>query len=146
VQILTSVALRDGGNQFIHPWHIDRHRGDCDTPRAAHPRYHMSFGGRALEGHFNALGRQPFGVVFLDAPRIACPPMDLILAVDFVLSHFCGAIWRDLRAKAQYQACIRDSQRRLWRPYASALAKYWDSTPGGASVWRAADLWPSLIS
>jgi hypothetical protein len=142
LQVVVSVSNPATGETFLHPWHVDRHVGDVDAADAAHPRYHLSFGGHELEGHLTKMGGNLPGVVFLDAPRIAMPPMDLVLAVDFVLSHFCGVVWRKLRESPLYQNCVSDSQRKLWRPYAMAISAYWAA--GGIVAIPPRDLWPNL--
>lgn len=47
-----------------------------------HPYYHFHAGGNAIKG------KGPGSLMLLDSPRLPHPPMDIVLAVNFVLCHF----------------------------------------------------------
>jgi hypothetical protein len=81
----------------------------------------------------------------LGPPRLPYPPLDAILAIDFVLANFRGSVWRDLRSVAEYRRLVLEAQHRLWRPYMEML--------GGAFVGEGPtpndpvfDIWPNLLS
>ena len=90
-------------------WHLDTHMFlDVDS-HSVHPRFHFQFGGRALDG-------SPLsGILLTEEPRIAHPPLDAILAVDFVLSHYCGKSWKEQR----------DNDERYTRLVSPAFGRYW---------------------
>lgn len=143
VQIVLK-ALRKNGPPVLQAWHFDRHIGPCSLPKPAHPRYHFSFGGRELDAHLQGACRKPHfdGLLLIDSPRLAHPPFDGILAIDFVLSSFAGTKWRLLRNRLDYQRIVSASQRRLWLPYVSVLYAHLDATT--ASPWSAFEVWPHM--
>jgi len=143
VQIVLK-ALRKVGPPVLQAWHFDRHIGPCSLPKPAHPRYHFTFGGRELDAHVRGVcGKSDFdGLLLVDSPRLAHPPFDGVLAIDFVLSSFAGTRWRLLRSQGDYQRIVSASQKRLWVPYVNALAAHWDSSK--TSQWSVLEVWPHL--
>ena len=142
IEIKTAGELE---NSFMQSWHFDRHQDDTDAtpPQAAHPRYHFTFGGRALQNHLNTCRRPHFDrVLLMDAPRLPHPPFDGILATDFLLSNFAALHWRKLRNIPEYQRIVAQAQRRLWRPYARALYEHWWGDTHSKSVWPTSQIWP----
>jgi hypothetical protein len=110
----------------------------------AHPRYHFQLGGYQLERHANNCRLDFFdGLVFLEGPRIAHPPLDGVLAVDFIVSNFGGAQWGAMRKEISYSRVIKSAQRRNWLPYANASCSRWWEKPQ-SNQWAAADVWPQL--
>jgi hypothetical protein len=94
-----------------------------NTPEFNHPSYHLQYGGEKLTGdeEFNT-----GDVLFCDAPRVMHPPMDIILAIDFVLAnyysfHICEE-YRRLIEDEDYQKIIKNAQNRFWKPYFLGLA------------------------
>lgn len=127
-------------------WHFDRHEESC-VPTAnlannrqpeIHPRYHWQHGGSKSKG-------EDFGQYFrAGAPRLPHPPMDVVLAADFVLSNFAGKLWLDLRRDVDYQCAVACAHRLLWKPYVDALSRQWaEAGPDGG--WPSAEIWPSLV-
>lgn len=105
-------------------WHFDRHIGDAEeASKEVHPLYHIQFGGNKLsECHGN------LGAMFLsDAPRIMYPPMDEILAIDFILSNYAGPVWNDLRFDGEYINLVKPAYDSLWRPYFESIASSWSN-------------------
>jgi hypothetical protein len=140
----------DHGDILTGAWHLDRH---ISTPRGddpeggdydsdfAHPHYHLQYGGRRVWDKSDP----EFGThLLLEPPRIAHPPLDGVLAVDFVLSNYFGPQWRLLRSESPvYNELVAGAQRRLWRPYALATAAHW--APYGEREWYAEAIWPQLF-
>lgn len=149
---ITLEALAADRNKLIHSWHFDRHVGDASKPpgdtEAAHPRYHFHFGGNRMRtfAKENNLNWFPHVILF-EGPRPAHPPLDGILAIDFVLSNFFAADWRALRRMPEYIGVVNAAQTRLWKPYANTLPTHWISVPKSESKpeWRSTDCWPNLI-
>lgn len=142
---ITSLAVdfvisgkRASGGNCLSSWHHDRHITGGEDPQYAHPHYHFQHGGHKMWGN------DDFGsAIVFESPRIAHPPLDGILAVDFVLSNFCGNKWRELLEDSEYLRLIKEAQERLWRPYAISTASKW--SPGLSKSWLPQCLWPQLI-
>ena len=132
-----NLHISASNGQFLCAWHFDRHIGEPDDGDEAHPLYHFQHGGHKMKPHENALGQ----ALLLPAPRLASPPMDAILFVDFILSNFEGKAWRKLRANASYVRLVQESQARHWKPFVGRLAKWWEIGPKDEA---ARELWPHL--
>ncbi|HSV70096.1 MAG TPA: hypothetical protein VLI72_08290 [Methylibium sp.] len=140
VQIFLSSSV--GVKKYNAAWHFDA-QGARTAGHCLHPRYHMTFGGRQLFPQLavdNAT-HQMRNLLLLDSPRLAHPPLDLALAVDFVLSHFAGPKWAKARQSADYVRHLKRSQERLWKPYFSAASKICAGSPNG---WGPSP-WPQLV-
>jgi hypothetical protein len=108
-------------------WHFDRHPDkkldgkNEENPSFDHPLYHLHFGGKEINQGQIEYG----GVLILEAPRLLHPPMDIVLAVDFVLSNFysrdSGKV-NSLRDDPQYQKIVKRSKDRFWKPFFLGLA------------------------
>lgn len=121
-------------------WHHDRHieNQDGEDPQFAHPFYHFQHGGNKMWGGDN------FGTALIfESPRIAHPPLDGVLAIDFVLSNFCGDRWRRLLTDREYLNLIEKAQHRFWRPYAISTASCWSKEL--PALWLPKNLWPQLV-
>lgn len=140
VQIFLSRTV--GAKTYSAAWHFDA-QGNRGASHCIHPRYHLTFGGRQLNPQLATDNgkHQISNLMLLDSPRLAHPPMDLLLAVDFVLSHFAGPKWASARQDAEYKRLLRVSQRRLWNPYFAATSKV---CAGGANAWSPSP-WPQLV-
>lgn len=127
--------LDDDGEShpLIACWHVDTHpevvTSDEDDGvvrednHALHPMFHYQFGGRKLRPSAHLVR----GVLVLDAPRLTIPPLDLNLAVDFVITNYAGANWQALRRDTQYAHTVRDSMRRIWGPYYACLSGHFSN-------------------
>jgi len=102
-------------------WHLDKHDAE-KVVSTSHPLYHYEFGGNELTK------REEFdyGDFFLvDSPRIMHPPLDIILAIDFVLKNFYAFKEHSkLTSKPLYQRHIDEARKRIWRPYIISLASH----------------------
>ncbi len=128
-------------SELICSWHLDRNQGS-EVPELVHPRYHFQYGGKEVLNKIN--GELDFGAaLFVEPPRIAHPPMDVVLAVDFILSNFYGKKWQRVLRNPQYCELVQKAQHRFWRPYVFALASHWDNTT--KTSWKPKDIWPHLI-
>lgn len=124
-------------------WHIDTHLFTETRSHAAHPRFHFQVGGNRLK----SLDANIRGVLMPEAPRMPCAPLDAILAVDFILAHYCGNGWKDLReAEPRYGQVRKSPMQRYWFPYFRILADgidALDSFPHGGAAY---DLIPSICA
>jgi hypothetical protein len=150
-ELIIHGTVSTGARKYRCSWHLDRHvdnGGKLSTssdeeeedPDEVHPRYHVHFGGRRMQGG-------DYGdAIIVDVPRLAHPPLDAILGVDFVLANFRGNEWRKLmQDDAQYQSLLKNSQRRAWRPYVIALESCWKTSAPAVGAWSPQDVWPSLL-
>ena len=117
--------------QLISAWHFDLHKYGAAPVGACHPKYHWQFGGWGLKEVSDDIS----GVLVTDAPRLFAPPMDPVLALDFLLSHFNGPEWNYVRNnEPRYKSVVQNSQARLWKPYFDAIKDLFDiSARGGDS-------------
>jgi len=141
ISIVVSTNEVSSARKNLCAWHLDRHIlevGDHDTEEV-HPLYHFQYGGKRMYGIEN------FGnVLLLDPPRLIHPPLDAILAVDFVLSNFSGATWQQLKQEGDYKNLITNAQELFWKPYIKSLLAGW----GSASERQGRNtllLWPNLV-
>jgi len=129
-------------NKVLSYWHLDYDNNNENE--YVHPDFHLTFGGKTMSKI--KLGN----VLLLPAPRLPHPPMDAILGIDFIISHF---IKKDKSYKIlndpQYKKAVKSSQERLWKPYMLATANHWcnfscSKFQGGSEL--AGKYCPSLIS
>lgn len=121
-KLVLDLGITSESGEHVCAWHFDRHiEGGNSTD--AHPLYHFQHGGHAMKPYIEELGRS----LILPAPRLAFPPMDAILSIDFVLSNFSGDCWSSLKKDPTYLHLLRASQRTFWKPYLTSLASWWDA-------------------
>lgn len=135
-----NILVMTEDRNMISSWHFDRHiyaDGDGE-PEEAHPLYHFQYGGKNLQPLQGDHGR----ILVLTSPRIGHPPMDIVLALDFVLSNFSAKDWKLLRSKSEYVRKVKQAQHRFLFPYMNALGGWWTN---GSERDFAATLWPHLI-
>jgi len=122
--------------QYLNSWHLDKHLPGEENPQYAHPEFHFQHGGKFMQGEYGQ-------AIIFESPRIAHPPMDGILAVDFVISNFLGTAREVLKDNNEYQNLVRSAQARLWQPYALTAASHWER--GINTGWTAPVVWPQLV-
>ena len=104
-------------------WHLDYDL--CASSTVIHPCFHLTFGGKMME-NVN-LG----DVLLLPVPRYGFPPMDIVLGIDFILSNFLEkAMYEEIKQNKYYQAAVRDSQEKFWKPYFLTIGSRWCSSTG----------------
>lgn len=129
--------------ECIAAWHLDRHieGGNDGEPEEIHPLYHFQYGGRRVAPYAELFGAG----LLTQSPRLAHPPLDGVLAIDFVLSHFAYRDWKTLMGDATYRNIVRKSQEVFWYPYFKSLVMLWD----GSSIERRESgglrLWPGVV-
>jgi hypothetical protein len=149
-----NVGLRYEGiaphsTPFYQTWHLDREGsapGKCQALET-HPRYHIHFGGEGMtlsaDSHRCKQKCHTFGeLLLMNQPRLLHPPLDGVLAVDFVLSNAAGANWKALRGDPSYSSMIKRSQDRYWKSFAKTFACHWSTSD--PSLWSSIDLCPNL--
>lgn len=67
-------------------------------------------------------------LVLIDTPRVMHHPLDLFLAVDFVISNFIELDdWNSLRSNTRYQKLMEKFQQYWWKPFYTELGNFWAS-------------------
>jgi hypothetical protein len=140
--IIVTGVTADRQKTLKCAWHLDKHIrevGDAE-PALAHPEYHFQHGGKNIR----LLGDYGLHQI-LESPRIAHPPLDAILLVDFILSNYCGSEWKKLRLEdSTYKELVVSAQERYWAPYALATAVV-SKAITVTSPWKAKEIWPQLL-
>ncbi len=110
-----SASPEDDSNFFC--WHLDREL--VTDGNFTHPYYHFHAGGHHVGD------RDPGELLLISSPRIPHPPMDIFLAIHFILLNFFNT--KDFREQKKilenenYQAIIDRAQKRVLEPYFAAL-------------------------
>lgn len=119
-------------------WHLERHGAASADGDFAHPAYHLQYGGMRLPKKMD-IGHH----LLLDSPRVAHPPLDAVLAIDFVVSNYMPRLWHDLRnERPEYEPLVERAQARCWRPYAQGSTARWSAEDSG---WDGPDIWPQTV-
>lgn len=108
-------------------WHLDKHiRGETDgAAKYSHPEYHLAFGGSKMEANDGMYG----GSLIMPTPRLAYPPMDAALGINFILQNYYHKNdIADVLANSIYKRIISESQERLFVPYAKSFYSNWFNT------------------
>jgi hypothetical protein len=115
-------------------WHIDTHLHGTTRTHGVHPRFHFQVGGEHLED----IDANIRGVLMPETPRMPCAPLDAILAIDFVLAHYCGDQWALLKDLVpSYLRLRKTPMQRYWSPYFRTLAEgidNLDAIPNGGTA------------
>lgn len=105
-----------GINARIHPEYgrvMLRFHFDRAGPGQQGPKYHVQVGGKAHPEECCWLHE---GV---SIPRLAYPPMDLVLACEMIAANFFLDEYRRIRSDPLWTGVVRASQEYLLRPYHS---------------------------
>jgi hypothetical protein len=137
--LVLDIVIKSSCGTHLCAWHFDRHIEGGNPSLEAHPLYHFQHGGNAMLPYAGLLGKS----LLLPAPRLAFPPMDAALAIDFVLSNFSGECWSFMRKQPSYLRLIKESQKLLWQPYLKRLSNWWE-TPMKEEKIKTISLMPHL--
>lgn len=117
---ITVTGINATGEHY-NAWHLDKdiRVAEANPPKVSHPLYHFQAGGNYLDN------KNISGVVFLGAPRLPHPPMDVILGLHFILKNFCNTkdypfvqkIFNDI----EYQYLVQRAKDRMFKPYFKAF-------------------------
>ncbi|MCB9082107.1 MAG: hypothetical protein H6555_10390 [Lewinellaceae bacterium] len=110
-------------------WHFEKHpdkktNGTPEaTPEFHHPLYHLHFGGYELIDDEDI---ECGNILIVEAPRLMHPPMDMVLAIDFVLNNFysCHTCkpFLDLVSNPDYIRIVNNAKEKFWKPFAFGFA------------------------
>lgn len=119
---LDIVVVGDAnGKEHTNCWHLDK-----DIPpqaghshKSTHPSYHFQAGGDRLEN------KEVGDLLLLGAPRLPHPPMDIFLAIHFVISNFYGKndypFVQRLFDDERYIEILKRAKERMFVPYFQAF-------------------------
>lgn len=113
-------GINEEGSHFS-AWHLDKdiRQKKANAPKYEHPLYHFQAGGNRLEDKVIS------GAVFIGAPRLPHPPMDIVLGIHFVMKNFCSTkdypFVTKLFNDPSYQDIVRRAKERLFTPYFKAF-------------------------
>lgn len=117
-QLLINGYIESGDVSNLFCWHLDK---ECHTNgKFAHPLYHFHAGGNRIDGY------EKGNLLMISSPRIPHPPMDVILAIHFVIQNFVNA--KDFPQKKlllqdpEYINIIERAQTRVLDPYFHAFS------------------------
>lgn len=112
-QIEIKAIDEDEGKHKKFSWHLD-----CEEEingKYVHPHFHFHAGGRRISG------LDPGRLLMISSPRIAYPPMDLPLAINFVIRNFIHskemAVQHAILTRDQYKSYIEKSVDNILKPY-----------------------------
>ena len=125
-RILDSYSLQleikgiNSKGEHYNAWHLDKDiRKGGNAPHYDHPLYHFQPGGNRLEA------KTMQGAIFIGSPRLPHPPMDVILALHFILRNFCSTkTYRSVKSllnEPQYLDIVDRAKKRMFTPYFKAF-------------------------
>lgn len=118
----------------ISCFHLDK-----DAPTRAkdanftHPLYHLNFGGIDMTKRRTDADNEgeywDFGSLFLlETPRLVHHPMDVILAIDFVLRNFYKEEkHQKITEKKGYKVLLKKASKRFLYPYYQSIMSCWEN-------------------
>lgn len=107
--------------EYLNCWHLDKDipPNEGDIHNHTHPSYHFQAGGHRVEGMNTGK------LLLLDPPRLPHPPMDIFLAIHFVISNFFGKrdfpFVENLFEDSDYQDILVRAKKRMFVPYFQAF-------------------------
>lgn len=106
------------GEYYADSWHLDF--DNTDSAEYVHPWFHLTHGGDAIKDleHGKLLS--------IIAPRLAFPPMDFVLGIDFLLSNFIKKDeYLQIQSDGIYKNTVAEAQKWLLKPYIMSIAHNW---------------------
>lgn len=121
---IESEDKSDCGIKCYTAWHFDKHK-DEELTNFIHPEYHLQQGGNRMKEKI-AKGINYGDSLMLSSPRLSYPPLDAVLVIDYILRQYLGTkMCKDIFDNPEYESIVKNSQFRLWRPYALSFASHW---------------------
>lgn len=112
-------AIEEKGEYRKFSWHLDCE--ESTNGKFVHPHFHFHAGGKKISDLNTGQ------LLMLASPRIAYPPMDLPLAINFVIRNF---VHRDemsdqyaILHKDAYKTIVRQSELNILKPYFEEVCK-----------------------
>jgi hypothetical protein len=138
LSVQVSIEATRGLSSHRLAWHLDMHNYPLTATNELHPLVHWQHGGHSAKAWNIDIGSW----LLTAAPRLAAPPVDAVLAIDWLLAHYAANHWRYLRdVDTKFAGLLREHQTWLWKPYFTDIASHWTSTPAPTRH----DWWPDLF-
>lgn len=107
-------------NKKYFCWHLDRE--PQTDGRFIHPLYHFHAGGRNMSDKID----EAYDDFVISSPRLAHPPMDVILSIHFLIQNFINGNEtkqkKELLNDDDYIDIIERAQKRVLDPYFNAIS------------------------
>ncbi len=119
---------------MTYSWGMHMEKDASNKSEEWHPLYHLHcFDGRTEMKHALADNEKKRGMLYLNVPRLAHYPLDIILGVGFCLMNFHT---KDVFTKLYHQDRVfprlyRSAQKRILEPYFNAIT----NTTGVSTGW-----------
>lgn len=108
------------GTALRSAWHLDKHV--YEKANSVHPLYHFQLGGNNMEDLGDSLGQ----TFITPPPRLMHPPMDGVIAIDFVLGNYWHEKWSLLRRYSEYTEILERAHTRYWAPFFRRMGNHFD--------------------
>ncbi|WP_461449808.1 hypothetical protein [Mucilaginibacter sp.] len=112
---LKLVGRDKSKKEYVNWWRLDKDEEGAKEHKTTHPYYHFQSGGDEL------IGTNTGDNLFMGAPRLAHPPMDLFLGFHFIINNFYNKkqypFVKTILDNEVYQEIIDRAQKRYWLPY-----------------------------
>lgn len=129
----------------VYSWGMHIEKDTSDNPTEWHPLYHLHcFDGRNEMKHALCDTKQNRGLLYLNVPRLAHYPMDIILGIGFCLMNFHtkDVFTKLYKEDRVFPRLYQLSQQRILEPYYNAIT----STNGAGTGWsRKNELCPQIV-
>ena len=109
---------------MTYSWGMHMEKDTSNKPTEWHPQYHLHcFDGRNEMKHALSDTTQNRGMLFLNVPRLAHYPMDIVLGIGFCLMNFhTKDVFRNLYTQDRvFPRLYQSSQQRILEPYYNAI-------------------------
>lgn len=110
---MQGVRQDDKKSTVRFAWHLDRE--PIVNGRFVHPLFHFHAGGNEIKGLSTG------NLLMLGSPRIPHPPMDVILAINFVILNFLNSdnfkVQKEILSSPEYKKLVKDSESTILAPY-----------------------------
>ena len=129
---------------MTYSWGMHLEKDTSNKPTEWHPQYHLHcFDGRNEMKHALKDTEQKRGMLYLNVPRLAHYPLDIVLGIGFCLMNFHtkDVFTKLYQQDREFPRLYQASQERILEPYFNAIT----STSGAGTGWaRKQELCPQI--
>ena len=129
---------------MTYSWGMHLEKDTSNKPTEWHPQYHLHcFDGRNEMKHALKDTDQKRGMLYLNVPRLAHYPLDIVLGIGFCLMNFHtkDVFTKLYQQDREFPRLYQASQERILEPYFNAIT----STSGAGTGWaRKQELCPQI--
>lgn len=119
---------------MTYSWGMHMEKDTSNKPTEWHPQYHLHcFDGRNEMKHAIKDTEQKRGMLYLNVPRLAHYPLDIVLGIGFCLMNFHtkDVFTKLYQQDREFPRLYQASQERILEPYFNAIT----STSGVGTGW-----------